>query len=251
MSYSIGEVARMSGVSIRMLRHYDEIGLLTPRDRTVSGYRQYTDDDLLRLQRIVSYKSTGMALAEITSALANDREIIPTLEEQERLIRAHIEKLQTQLVAVERTRRAHVMGINLTPDEIFEVFGEDDPTQYADEVKERWGDADAYKESQRRTTSYTKADWEEAQADAQRAVMMFVAAMNAGLPADSPEAMAAAEAHREQISRWYYQCSYDMQTGLAAMYLADPRFTENYEKVAVGLAQYVHDAIYANALANS
>ncbi len=251
MSYSIGEVARMSGVSIRMLRHYDEIGLLTPRDRTVSGYRQYTEDDLLKLQRILSLKATGMALTDIGASINDDRDILPTLEEQERLIRAHIEQLQTQLVAVERTRKARIMGINLTPDEIFEVFGEDDPTQYAEEAQERWGETDAYKESSRRTKSYTKADWEAAQAEAAQAVALFVAAMNAGLPADSADAMAAAEAHRQNISRWYYPCSYDMQTGLASMYLADARFTEHYEKVQPGLAQYVHDAIYANAVANS
>lgn len=143
------------------------------------------------------------------------------------------------------------MNINLTSDELVEVFGDADPTQFEAEAQARWGETDAYKESQRRTSNYSKADWQEAQADGQRAVMMFVAAMQAGLPADSDEAMAAAEAHRQQISRWYYPCSYDMQTGLAAMYLADERFTQFYEEVTPGLAQYVHDAIYANALKSS
>lgn len=59
--------------------------------------------------------------------------------------------------------------------------------------------------------------------------------------------MDAAEAHRQQITRWFYDCGYEMHRGLADMYLADPRFTANYENVAPGLAQYVHDAIHANA----
>ena len=71
--------------------------------------------------------------------------------------------------------------------------------------------------------------------------------MNAGKPADSPEAMDGAEAHRQQINDAFYDCSYEIHVGLAEMYLADPRFTATYEKIAPGLAQYLHDAIKANA----
>ena len=76
-------------------------------------------------------------------------------------------------------------------------------------------------------------------------------AMAPGLPADSPAAMDGAEAHRRQIDAAFYPCSYEMHTGLAEMYLADPRFTATYEAIAPGLAQYVHDAIVANAARNS
>ena len=75
--------------------------------------------------------------------------------------------------------------------------------------------------------------------------------MNAGLPSDSVEAKAAAEVHRLLIDQWFYPLSHEMQCNLAEMYLADARFTEFYDSVAPGLAQYVHDAIFANALANS
>jgi hypothetical protein len=71
--------------------------------------------------------------------------------------------------------------------------------------------------------------------------------MQAGQPASSIEAMDAAEAHRRHISEWFYDCTYEIHRGLAEMYLADPRFTATYEKIALGLAQYVHDAIMANA----
>ena len=75
-----------------------------------------------------------------------------------------------------------------------------------------------------------------------------LAAMNAGKPADGPKAMAGAESHRRQINDAFDECSYEMHVGLAAMYLADARFTATYEKIAPGLAQYLHDAIMANAL---
>jgi len=76
---------------------------------------------------------------------------------------------------------------------------------------------------------------------------MVVAAMNGGKAADSPEAMAGAEAHRRQINDAFYELSYEVHVGLAEMYLADPRFTATYEKIAPGLARYLHDAIKANA----
>ena len=119
---------------------------------------------------------------------------------------------------------------------------------YEDEAHERWGDSDAYKESARRIKNYTEEDFTLAKKQAEAAVMMFIDAMAAGLSADSPEAAEAAEAHRAAISDWYYDCSYDMQVGLAEMYLADSRFSQHYEDYKVGLTQYVHDAIIANAI---
>ena len=149
--------------------------------------------------------------------------------------------------AVEKALEAHTLGISLTPEERFEVFGDFDPDQHAAEVEERWGDTDAYRESTRRTSRYTKADWERIKAQGQAAIEQVVRAMQAGQPADSPDAMDGAEAHRRQIDDAFYPCSYEMHVGLAEMYLADPRFTATYEKIAPGLAQYLHDAIKANA----
>ena len=149
--------------------------------------------------------------------------------------------------AVEKALEARTMGINLTPEERFEVFGDFDPDQHAAEVEERWGDTDAYRESQRRVSRYTKADWERMKSEAAAATNAIVDAMRAGLPADSAEAMDGAEAHRRHISDWFYDCTYEIHVGLAEMYLADPRFTATYENIAPGLAQYIHDAITANA----
>ena len=249
LTYSIGEVARLTGVSQRMLRHYDEIGLLVPSDRTVAGYREYSEADLLRLQRILSYRALGLGLAETRDLVdAPPADVVEQLRAQEGLLRAAIERMQAQLARVEKTRELKAMGIDLEPEDMFEVFGDHDPTAYADEVRERWGETDAYAESRRRTSSYSKEDWQRVQAEGDDVVTAFVAAMAAGLPSDSDEAKAAAELHRLQIDRNFYACSYEMQTGLAAMYLADERFTQYYDDRAPGLAQYVHDAIYANAL---
>lgn len=118
---------------------------------------------------------------------------------------------------------------------------------YADEARERWGDTEAYRESQRRTSTYTPEDWERIKAESAEVGRGLVAALNAGTPADDPAVMDLAEEHRRQISRWFYDCGYDIHRGLADMYVADPRFTDTYEEQAPGLARYLHDAIHANA----
>ena len=118
---------------------------------------------------------------------------------------------------------------------------------YADEAKELWGETDAYKQSQRRLAGYSKEDIAKAQQAMQDATNLVLEAMKAGLPADSPEAMSGAEAHRQSISDYWYECSYQIHTGLATMYLADPRFMAHYESQQAGLAKYIHDAIVANA----
>jgi MerR family transcriptional regulator, thiopeptide resistance regulator len=139
------------------------------------------------------------------------------------------------------------MGISLTPEERFEVFGDHDPAQHADEAKQRWGETEAYKQSQQRTKSYGKEDWLAIRAEFESITQRMAAAMAAGEPATGPAAMDVAEEHRRHIDRWFYELGYPMHRGLAEMYLADPRFTANYENVAAGLAQYFHDAILANA----
>jgi hypothetical protein len=122
---------------------------------------------------------------------------------------------------------------------------------YANEAKEKWGDTDAYKESQKRLASYSKDEIATAQLAMQNATNQVLTAMLAGLPANSEAAMAGAEAHRKSISDYWYECSFEIDKGLATMYLADPRFTAHYESQQVGLAKYIHDAILANAAKNS
>ena len=140
------------------------------------------------------------------------------------------------------------MGIDLDPEQIIEIFGDDDPTQYADEARDRWGDTDAYRQSHARTSAYGPEEWRAAREEWEQVTAEFASCLASGEPATGERAAAAAESHRAQISRWYYDCSYDMQVGLAEMYVADPRFTATYDDRAPGLAQFVHDAIVANAI---
>jgi len=116
---------------------------------------------------------------------------------------------------------------------------------YESEAKERWGDTDAYAESSIRTSKYSPADFHAAKADQEAATELFVYAYGNSLDISSPEAQRAVVAHREAITKWFYQCSVDMQKNLAIMYIEDARFKEYYDGRVRGLAQYVHDAIMA------
>jgi MerR family transcriptional regulator, thiopeptide resistance regulator len=246
--YSVGKVAVLSGVTIRTLHHYDEIGLLSPGGRSDVGYRVYGEADLERLQRILFYRELGFTLKEISTIIEDpNTDAMGHLRRQRELLVERIERLGSMVDAIDYEMEARTMDINLTPEERFEVFGEFRPEEHAEEAEQRWGETDAYKESNRRVSKYTKEDWLKIKAEAEEVQNRLAATFEAGLPPESEEAMAAVEAHRQHISRWFYDCGYDMHRGLTEMYLSDERFRSNYDKQAPGLALYIKEAAQANA----
>jgi MerR family transcriptional regulator, thiopeptide resistance regulator len=248
ISYAVGEVARLSGVTVRTLHHYDTIGLLVPSGRNEAGYRLYDRTDLERLQQVLFYRELGFSLEDIGSIL-RDPSVDPAahLLRQHELLTERIERLQAMVTAIEYTMEVQRMGISLTPEERFEVFGDWSPDDYAEEARERWGDSDAYVQSQRRAAAYTKDDWIRIKREGEDIDRRFVSALEADLPPDSEDVMAIAEAHREQITRYFYDCSHAMHRGLAELFVSDPRFRARYEEIAPGLAEFVGAALRANA----
>ncbi|WP_374986501.1 MerR family transcriptional regulator [Streptomyces fradiae] len=248
MSHTVGQVARLAGITVRTLHHYDEIGLLRPSGRSRAGHRRYEDDDLDRLQRILFYRALGFPLDQVT-ALLDDPDTNPQehLRRQHQLLTARIGELQKMAEAVEHAMEAKKMGINLTPEEKFEVFGDHDPERYADEVQQRWGDTDAYRESQRRAARYTKDDWQRVQDEAKEWADRYTALMAEGAEPSGERAMELAEEHRLHIARWFYECPYEMHRCLGDMYVADERFTAFYDAMRPGMGRHLRDAIHANA----
>lgn len=248
---NVGQVAAAAGVSVRTLHHWDAVGLLVPSGRTTSGYRSYDDGDLERVRQVLTYRELGFSLDDVRRLLDD-----PTVDALDHLHRQHallvdrIARLQSVAELVHRTMEARSMGIELDPHEVREVFGDEDPGQWADEARERWGETDAYRQSQERTSAYTKLDWTRVKAEDEDVERRFAQAMAAGEPADGKTAHALAEEHRAHISR-YYDCSHAMQRRLADMYLADDRFRAHYERVAPGLTDYVARAVHSNADAHS
>jgi len=247
MSYSVGQVADLAGVTVRTLHHYGQIGLLEPEDRSGAGYRRYSDDDLQRLQHILFYRELGFPLDDIATILSDPgADTGAHLRRQRELLRNRISRLTAMITSVEKELEAYTMGIQLTPEEKFEIFGPNYSEDYETEAEQRWGDTDAWAQSQTRTAKFSKQQWIEIKEAGDELNRRLAAAMTGGAAPDSVEAMDLAEEHRRSIET-FYDCSSTMHRGLADMYLSDPRFTQHYEDVAPGLAQYVHDAIHANA----
>lgn len=116
---------------------------------------------------------------------------------------------------------------------------------YSQEVQERWGDTSAFKESKERTSKYTHADFAAAKIDQEAVTEDFAIAFGNRVGVRSAAVQEIVVAHRVAISKWFYECSVEMQKNLALMYINDDRFKAYYDSRARGLAQYVHDAIMA------
>ncbi|HWE33114.1 MAG TPA: MerR family transcriptional regulator [Solirubrobacteraceae bacterium] len=242
---TVGEVAELAGVTVRLLHHYDEIGVLSPSGRSEAAYRLYSFADLERLQEILIWRALGFPLAEIKALLddgAYDR--AQALRRQRALVESERGRLSAVARALDQALAALQNGTKVEEASMFDGF---DNSQYQDEVLNRWGDTEAYGESARRAAQYTDADWAQISREAEQNVRSFVALLEAGEPADGLAARKLAEQHREHISRWFYECSPEFHRQLAEMYVADPRFEANYERRAPGLARHVHDAIVAQA----
>jgi len=249
-TYRVKDVARIAGVSVRTLHHYDEIGLLVPRTRSGAGYRLYNDDDLFRLQQILLGRELGLSLEEIRSSLDD-----PRFDRRKALLaqREQLRKRARQTEAMIRAVEAALMvlddrkGGTMDIEKIFDGF---DPSKYEDEVQERWGNTDAYKESMKRTKRYTKEDWKKIQAEQAAVYADAVGVMKSGAKPGDEKSMDVAERHRLSIDRWFYPCSHAMHEGLASMYETDSRFAESINKHSEGLTDFLVAAIRANALRN-
>lgn len=247
MSYSVGQVADLAGVTVRTLHHYSQIGLLEPADRSGAGYRRYSDDELQRLQHILFYRELGFSLDDIATILGDPgADTSAHLRRQRELLNSRISRLQNMVAAVEKEMEALTMGIQLTPEEKFEIFGPNYSEDYETEAEQRWGNTDAWAQSQSRTAKFTKQQWIEVKQAGDDLNRRLAECMTSGAAPDSPQAMALAEEHRASIET-FYDCSYQMHRNLGEMYVADERFAKTYNDVAPGLAVWLRDAINANA----
>lgn len=249
-SMTVGQVAALVGVSVRTLHHWDRIGLVHPTGRTFSDYRVYSSDDIARIQQVLVYREAGFPLAEVGQLLDD-----PALDEaahlrrQRELLVERIAHLTEMVSAVDTMMEAISMGSKLTPAEKAEIFGSDWNPDYETEAEERWGDTEQWAQSQQRAAKLSKEDWEKVKAEGDALDSDMAAALRAGVQPGSDEANALAERHRASIDQ-FYDCTLSMQVCLGKMYIGDPRFTERYDAVEPGLAQWLHEVIDANARAN-
>jgi DNA-binding transcriptional MerR regulator len=228
--WSIQQIARLAGTTSRTLRHYGEVDLLHPARTAPNGYRYYDGTSLVRLQRILLLRQLGLGLPQIADVLAEPAEEANALESHLEWLRSEQDRLTRQIASVESTIAALNEGEELMAEKMFDGF---DHTQHREEVEQRWG-ADAYAESDRWYRGMDDAEraaWHERQA---RLAADWNDAFSRGIPADGDEAQAIAERHVAWLrgipgtpaARGHDVAGY--VTGLADMYVADPRFAANY-----------------------
>ncbi len=246
MSYTVGELAKLTGLTVRTLHHYDEIGLCRPSERSAAGYRLYDEEDVLRLHQIVVLRQLGLPLDEISRALDEAPDRAALLRRHRTALALQRGKLDAMLAAVDAALHRLEGEATMTDTDVTKMFDGFDPAQHDAEARARWGHTDAYKESARRTKGYTKEDWDRYRAESAANAGKLAALMRAGTPVTDPAVQAAVTEHRLLIDRWFYPCSTEMHKALGSMYVTDPAFTEKLEKLGAGYAQYLSDAIAAS-----
>jgi DNA-binding transcriptional MerR regulator len=257
MALTVSTVARLTGISVRALHHYDEIGLLRPSGRSDAGYRLYDDADLLRLQQIMFFRALELPLPEIQRIMSDPRfDVAATLRSQREMLIARLASTHALIGAVEAAIERVEKGETVVSktkeertEEMFSAFKDFKPEEYEAEAEQRWGATEAFKESKRRTARYTKADWELIKTEAAGIYVALGDLMDAGTAPDAPAVMEAAEKHRQHISRWFYECSYEIHVGLGELYVNDTRFTANIDQAGArtGLSAFLQEAFAANA----
>lgn len=243
----------MAGVSVRTLHHYDEIGVLAPLARSEAGYRLYSPADVTRLREILTWRRLDVPLRQIPALLeatGADRRAI--LEDQRARIGNRIAELEQLARALDRAITETDMETDDvdTDQEIIEALGGFDPAEHGDEAQQRWGATDAYRESARRTKQYSAEQWRTIRAEAEDLTEDLATLFDEGVDPASQVAVAASEAWRLHVGRWFYDLTPDMQRNLGEMYVEDPRFTAHYdgpEDERAGFAAWMRDAFAANA----
>lgn len=237
----INEVAKLTGVTIRTLHYYDEIGLLKPSQITEAGYRLYDDSALEMLQQILFFRELDFSLAQIREIVSN-----PHYNKTETLAR------HKELLMQKRNRLDDLIGlvdINLKgeKDMSFKQFDiseiEETKKKYAEEVRERWGDTAAYSESEKKTSAYDGATWQKISAQNDEILREF--AENRSIAPDSAKAQELVQKWQAHITNHFYNCTKEILAGLGQMYVSDERFTENIDKNAEGTAAFMAAAIAA------
>ena len=216
--YKINEVSKLTGVSIRMLHHYDKIRLLEPSKRTDSNYRMYNDDDIARLYQILLFKELEFPLQEIKQILDDkdfNREEV--LKAQRNLIFEKKQRLERILESIDDTIES--LGGNVMSKDNFKAFGYEEvkkhQEKYKEETEKRYGKSDAYRESQGKTSKYSKNDWENIMQEAGAIYEELYKLMDKD-PSDE-KVQELIQKWRNHITTNFYNCTIEIFRGLALM----------------------------------
>ena len=234
---TVQQVSRFTGVSVRTLHHYDEIGLLKPTRVTEAGYRLYDDAALRKLQCILFFRELEFPLKQIKGFLDDSKfDARSALEDQIRLLELRAEQLQKLISHARKIQKTGVIPMD------FSAFDRSKQETYAAEAKKRWGKTDAYKEFEEKTAGQSQAQQDSA-AQGLMAIFAGLGAIRTADPA-APEAQAKVKELQEYITAHYYTCTKQILRGLGMMYIAGDEMTANIDAAGgEGTARFAHEAI--------
>lgn len=245
MGYSIQQLARVAGISVRTLHHYDTIGLLRPARQARNSYREYTKQDLLVLQQILFFRELEFPLEQIRTILTSPNfDMHEALRTHRHLVMLKKKRLTRLVRTIDTTIAKLTHEITMEDKELYGSFSNEEVDAYASEAKERWGNTDAYKQSQQRVQRMTKADWEALSKRNDAILRGIVTHMDKG--AASPEVQQFIAQHYDAL-RAFYEPNLVIYRGLADMYVSDSRFAAYYEKYDARLPAFMRDAMHAYA----
>ncbi|WP_029042516.1 MerR family transcriptional regulator [Cucumibacter marinus] len=248
--YTVSEVARMSGVTVRTLHHYDEIGLLPPAHIGENRYRYYGREELLRLQQILLHRALGLPLEEISAILDDpDFDRVATLQKHRRKLQTEAEHYADLIRTIDRTI-ADLKGDDVMSDmDLYSgLVPAEKQAEYEAWLVEKYGPdmAEDIKRSKQVMADWTKGDMEAAMKQLAIAEQGLANAMDRGISAEDSANDPLIEIHRAWVARmWDKPCPPQAYAGLADMYLSHPDFEARYESIAKGFTTYLTDAMKA------
>jgi DNA-binding transcriptional MerR regulator len=251
--YTVAEVARLSGVSIRTLHHYDAVGLLKPAQVGANGYRLYGREELLRLQQVLFHRELRFPLEAIKAVLtAPDFDRLAALKRQRMALAEEAARYRQLLRTLDATLADLEGEMRMSERELFGGFPAEKQAEHEAWLVERYGEETKAKiaGSKARMKGWSKADFESLKAEGEAIERAMGKALTDGLPVDSGAVRALMARHHAWIARtWPSPPTAQAFAGLGALYLEHPEFTARYEAVAPGLAEYLAEAMrsYAEA----
>ena len=237
---TVHEVSRQTGVSIRTLQYYDQIGLLSPSMRTEAGYRLYDDTALECLQQILLFRELEFSLDEIRTILrAPDFDREKALTQQIELLTMKKERLERIIAFAREIQQKGEPNMN------FDAFDSEKIEEYAARAKAQWGGTAAYAEYEKKAAHRSQADQQQIAAGLMNIFAEF-GSIRDRAGADSPEAAALVQKLQAYITEHYYRCTDEILAGLGTMYAADGEFRQNIDKAGgEGTAEFASRAIAA------
>ena len=246
INYTINKLAKLAGISTRTLRHYDDMGLLSPARSHSNGYRIYTQSEVDNLQHILFYRELGVPLDEIKQILGTGN------FDGELALKSHLaqliskrKQLDALIANVKKTLSAQKGEIIMQNNEKFEGFihklVEDNESQYGKEIREKYGD-NTINSSNAKLKNMTQEQYAKAETLSTELNQTLKDAYALGDPS-SQLAQKACELHKQWLCIYWDSYSKQAHEGITQMYVDDPRFTAYYDKIAPGCAVFLRDAV--------